>query len=103
MATSAALFQGCACVGQERKEMESRLIVVRLAYDDDARVWFIQNSDLPGLAGEAPTVEALIERIPGMIADLIEENGFGDGAEVAEVQVEIIASAHARVRLHHAA
>jgi Domain of unknown function (DUF1902) len=81
--------------------MESRLIVVRLAYDD-ARVWFVQNSDLPGLAAEASTIEALIERIPGMIADLIEENGLGDGAELSEVPVEIIASRHARVHLHAA-
>ncbi len=82
--------------------MESTLIIVRLAYDDSARVWYIQTSDLPGLAGEAPTVENLIERIPGMIADLIEENGFA-GADVAEIPVEIIASRHARVRLRDVA
>jgi hypothetical protein len=84
--------------------MESRLIVVRVAYDVEADVWFIQSSDLPGLAGEAQTADALIDRIPGMIADLIEENGFGDGGQdVAEVPVEIIASKHARVHLHQSA
>jgi len=44
------------------------------------------------------TVEKLIESIPGMIADLTEENGFA-GADVAEISVEIIASRLARVHL----
>lgn len=82
--------------------MESASIIVRLAYDDTALVWFIQTSDVPGLTGEAPTVETLIERIPGMIADLIEENGFA-GADAAEIPVEIIASRRARVHLRDAA
>jgi len=82
--------------------MESVSIVVRLSYDEDAHVWYIQASDLPGLAGEAPSVECMIERIPGMVADLIEENGF-EGADVAEIPVEIIASRHARVHLRDGA
>ncbi len=84
-------------------EAENRSIVVRIAYDEAAGVWFIQSSDLAGLSGEAETVEALMRRTPGMIVDLIEENGFDDGASIAEVQVEIIASMHARVQLPRAA
>ncbi|MGH6840958.1 MAG: DUF1902 domain-containing protein [Methylocella sp.] len=84
-------------------EAESRSIVVRIAHDEAAGVWFIESSDLAGLSGEAETVEALMRRIPGMIVDLVEENGFDDGASIAEVPVEIIASMHARVQLHRAA
>jgi hypothetical protein len=80
--------------------MATRLVTVHIAYDSEARVWFIESSDLPGLSGEAPTSDALIQRIPEMIVDLVEANGFDDGAEVDEVPIEIIASA--RARPHHA-
>jgi predicted RNase H-like HicB family nuclease len=59
-------------------------IIVRIGHDPEEAVWFIESSDLPGLSGEAPTVEALIERIPGMIADLIEENGSPEGTDAIE-------------------
>ncbi|MGH8513120.1 MAG: DUF1902 domain-containing protein [Gammaproteobacteria bacterium] len=40
-------------------EAESRSIVVRIAHDEAAGVWFIESSDLAGLSGETKTVEAL--------------------------------------------
>ena len=75
-------------------------IAVRLAYDAEAGVWFIARSDLPGLSGEAATPEALAARIPGMAADLIEENGW-EG--VGEATIEITASWHASVLMPNAA
>lgn len=86
--------------------MSSRLIVVKIARDEEARVWFVESCTLPGLSAESPTADQLMARIPGMIADLLEENGFpddGDGHEVCEVPIEIIASQSSRVRLEHAA
>jgi hypothetical protein len=91
-------------IGDQGKQMESKLIVVRAAYDAEAHVWTVQSSDLPGLSGEASTLDALVERLPGMITDLIEENGFGDdGKDVTELAVEIIASQQTRVLLPRAA
>jgi hypothetical protein len=49
-----------------------KMVEVHIAYDDTARVWFVQESDMPGLSAEAPTVEALIKRLPGLITDLVE-------------------------------
>ena len=85
--------------------MESQLIVVRVRYDVEAAVWFIQGSDLPGLAAEAATIEALSERLPGLITDLIEENGLGPegNKNITELVIEIIASRQARVHLRPAA
>jgi hypothetical protein len=83
----------------------SWLIVVKIAYDEEANVWYVLHSDVPGLRAEADTADELINRIPPMLADLIEENGFNEHSleGVNEVPVEIIASHSTRVRLHEAA
>lgn len=81
--------------------MPSRLILIKVAYDDEADVWYVDHSSLAGLSAEAPTVDDLIKRLPGMIIDLIEENGFdGDPGEVA---LEVVASHAQRIPLHEAA
>lgn len=79
--------------------MSSGLIVVKVAYDDEAHVWYVDHSNLAGLTGEADTVDALMARIPGLIQDLLEDDEDG----CVEVPVEIIASASARVRVREAA
>lgn len=50
-------------------------IVVKVAYDDEARVWFVASSDIAGLNLEAPSIEAMREKLPGAILDLIEVSG----------------------------
>lgn len=40
------------------------LIVVKLAYDAEARVWCVESSDLAGLNVEAATIEALQVQLP---------------------------------------
>jgi hypothetical protein len=52
-----------------------RTPLASVAYDREAKVWVIVDSAIPGLSGEADTKEALIARLPGLIADLLEENG----------------------------
>ena len=72
------------------------LIVVKVAYDAEAGVWFVESSDLPGLNVEAATVEKLKEQIPLAVADLIE--AAGDTVGDIDVPVEIIAHASVRAR-----
>jgi len=80
--------------------MLGTLIVVRVAWDAEAGVWWVEDSDLPGLNLEAESLEALRDRLPGAIEDLLEAAGHtGD----RDVPVEIIAHAHTRVRLGAAA
>lgn len=77
----------------------SRMIIVRAAFDPEAGVWFVESSDVPGLAAEAESVEALGEKLPGMIADLLEENGMDGDGEPCEAPIEIIAHMQSRVRI----
>ncbi|MEL6062613.1 MULTISPECIES: DUF1902 domain-containing protein [unclassified Methylobacterium] len=49
----------------------SRHAVVRCAWDSEAAVWYVSDSDVPGLATEAASLEALRQKLPGMIEDLL--------------------------------
>ena len=78
--------------------MIGSLIVVKAAYDNEARVWFVEDSDLHGLNAEGTSLEELVEKLPDVVADLLEANGF-DPEGAREVPIELIAHARTRVRL----
>ncbi len=44
-------------------------------WDDEARVWVATSEDLPGLATEADTVEALTIKLKTIIPELLECSG----------------------------
>jgi predicted RNase H-like HicB family nuclease len=72
-----------------------RVAVLKAAFDDAARVWYVESSDLDGLHVEGDTFEAFRRNVAAAAADLLE----GHGAE--DVHIEIIA--HASVRASVAA
>ncbi len=72
-----------------------RVAVVKATLDEDARVSYIESSDIEGLHVEGDTFEAFRRNVATAAADLLE----GDGDR--EVHIEIIA--HASVRAHVAA
>ena len=76
------------------KPMPKGLIVVKAAYDAEAAVWFVESSDLEGVDAEAPSLEALLQKLPGVVLDLLEEEGFDD----VELPIEVVAHASTRVR-----
>jgi hypothetical protein len=69
------------------------IVVVRAAYDEDARVWYVQHSDLDGLHIEAETLDAMRAKLPGAIRDLLED----EGPITRDIQIEIIATTSARI------
>jgi hypothetical protein len=72
------------------------LLLVKAAFDREAGVWYVSDSDVPGLATEAPTFDRLCEKVLVMAPELLELNGWKDGREVA---LEIIAHTTSKVRL----
>ncbi len=63
--------------------MEHAPISILAEWDPEASVWVATSNDIRGLAIEAPTLERLAERLPGVLEDLIEGNhpelaGIGD-------------------------
>lgn len=70
-----------------------RYAVIRCAWDDDAKVWYVQETDVPGLATEAPTLDALREKVPALIRDLLAD----DADRPEAIEIDLIAHAHHRV------
>lgn len=48
---------------------------VQATYDPDAGVWWAESEDLPGLVSEAPTLDALIDRVMAVAGELLAANG----------------------------
>jgi hypothetical protein len=51
-------------------------IVVQADWDDEAGVWIATSVSIDGLAIKADNFQQLLKRVPGAIADLIEQKGF---------------------------
>lgn len=66
---------------------------VRAAWDDEAKVWYVEESDIEGLATEAETLDALRQRIRDILPDLL--HGIEDVPE--QIEIDLIAHAHERV------
>lgn len=67
--------------------MDSQLALrVFVSHDADNAVWFVVESDIPGLNVEAPTLDALVEVVMDLAPHLIDENirdRVGSSREIA--------------------
>jgi predicted RNase H-like HicB family nuclease len=75
------------------------LIIVKATWDPEAGVFVAESDDVPGLVTEAASLDELSAKLPGMIQDLLDN----EGGDQVEVPIEIIAHASSRVRLSRAA
>ena len=59
--------------------------IVRADYDPEAKSWYVFDSDVPGLATGADTLEELEAKLPGMIIELLDlnEHLFDDKSRIA--------------------
>ena len=65
-----------------------RIFEVRARWDDEARVWWCSNDELP-LTTEAPTFEELVARVLAIAPEIAAENGIaapGDEIELLSQQ-----------------
>ena len=56
--------------------MKANTYHVQADWDAEANVWVATSSDVPGLATEAETIEALTTCLRAMIPELLEANGM---------------------------
>jgi predicted RNase H-like HicB family nuclease len=61
--------------------------VVRAHWDAEAKVWWAESDDVPGLVTEAADINVLIDNILALVPELIELNEGPDG----EVPVQLVA------------
>ncbi len=54
--------------------IEPPMLEIRAEWDDEAQVWVATSDDVPGLVTEAPSIEALVDRLRAIIPELMELN-----------------------------
>ena len=60
----------------------TKVLFIRAVWDDEAGVWVATSDDVPGLATEAETLEALSAKLDIMVPELLDANGYPGGNEV---------------------
>lgn len=60
----------------------TKILFIRAEWDPEAGVWVATSDDVPGLATEAETLEALSVKLDSMVPELLDANGYPDGPEV---------------------
>ena len=79
----------------------NKALFVHAEWDDEAGVWVAISDDMPGLATESETVEALIAKLEVLIPELLDANGGQDGASV-DVPFELLTRRFQTTRRRHA-
>jgi predicted RNase H-like HicB family nuclease len=72
--------------------MSTKTYTVACLWDDEARVWYVSETAVPGLATEATTVEELERKLQRMIPELLELNNAHESRQ--QVPFELIARKH---------
>lgn len=78
--------------------MSSARYHVEAVWDPEAAVWVATSEDVPGLATEAETLEALTAKLRTMIPELLVANGLGPSDdESASISFELTSHRHESV------
>lgn len=64
--------------------VETRTYTITCRWDEEARVWYVEDSDVPGLVTEAATAKELYHQVIDLIPELLSANGqtFESGQQV---------------------
>lgn len=77
----------------------ARTYTVRADWDAEAEVWVAFSDEVPGLATEAATLEALTEKLRTLIPELLEANHRNVGGVGSEISFEIVGHRRERLRM----
>jgi hypothetical protein len=69
------MIHGSSALAEEAMQ---HTFVIRAHWDDEAEVWYVAETDVPGLATEAPTLDDLMRKLRTMVPELLELNGVID-------------------------
>lgn len=55
---------------------------VLVDWDADASVWYVSESNVPGLIAEAASLDEMVKKLDVLVPEMLEENGFHVSATV---------------------
>lgn len=56
---------------------DTKLFIVA-EWDAEAGVWYVADTNVPGLATEAPTIDTLLGKLKVMVPEMLELNGVSE-------------------------
>ena len=59
-----------------------KVLFIRAEWDAEADVWVARSDNVPGLATEAETLEALSTKLESLVPELLDANGYPDGHDI---------------------
>lgn len=59
-----------------------KILFIRAEWDPEASVWVATSDDVPGLATESDTLEALSAKLEKLVPELLDANGCLDSEEI---------------------
>jgi predicted RNase H-like HicB family nuclease len=66
-------------------------ITVTAAWDPEAGVWYVEDSNVPGLSTGADTLDELVEKLKVVVPELLAENGVPFKADTFKVETNVAA------------
>lgn len=81
------------------KESPARTYTVRADWDPEAEVWVAFSDEVPGLATEAATLEALTEKLRALVPELLEANHPEIADLGTELSFELVGHRRERLRM----
>jgi len=66
------------------------ILKMQANWDDEAQVWVVDRTPIPGLVAEASTIPQLIAKLKILIPEMLEENG-GFSTSQSEIPFEVVA------------
>ncbi len=79
--------------------MAERRYIVRGEWDAEAGTWIATSDDVPGLACEAATFEALVDEVLALVPELLAANKVALPPGLAEIAVDVIAERRVTARV----
>lgn len=67
---------------------------IHVEWDAEAGVWYIEDSYVPGLVGEAPTLEVMMALLQTRVPEMLTENGCPDAIQDAAIIATIRQGEH---------
>jgi predicted RNase H-like HicB family nuclease len=76
--------------------VEERGLQVIVSHDSDNGVWFVTESDVPGLNAEAESFDALVAIVTELAPELIESNLEAQPEDAAGIPLRVLHTVHLR-------
>ncbi len=73
--------------------------LIEATWDPEASVWVATSEDVPGLATESSSLEALAEKLRTLVPELLEANDVQPSDDSTEMSFEIVGHREELVRL----